>query len=140
MINKKTLFGYNEEDVKQHLRNLEKDYTQKVAAKRKKLRDILDKNNKLKNQIDLVSNETNKIMMLNRTHSNGINVFIQEIKEAEDNLNYIKQQEERKKLNHYTRLKQKVKDYKDYCNALNSSMEELTAIIRKNKANPSVDQ
>ncbi|NLM20780.1 MAG: hypothetical protein GX207_03420 [Peptococcaceae bacterium] len=135
MVYKKTLFGYKEEEVKQHLRNLEKDYTEKLKTKRQKLREILDKNNKLRNQIDLVAGETERLISINRTYSKSINVFMQEIKDLENKLTLIKKEEERKRITSFSMMEQKVKEFKSFCSALNSSMEELTSIIQRNKMN-----
>jgi len=132
---KKTFFGYKEDDVKHHLRNLEKDYTQQVTSKRKELRSILDQNNKLRNQIDLVAKETDKLTALNRSHSKSINIYIEEIKGLENSLDLVRKEEERKRIKYYNKMVQKVDEFKNYCATLNNSMEELTSIIKRNKAN-----
>jgi len=137
VIHKKTLFGYKEEEVKQHLRNLEKDHSQKLTSKRQKLREILDKNNKLRKQIDHVAGETERLTSINETYSKSANAFMQEIKDLENKLTLIKKEEERKKIASFTVLDEKVKEYKNFCSALNSSMEEITSIIERNKMNVS---
>jgi DNA repair exonuclease SbcCD ATPase subunit len=117
---------------------MEKDYTQKIILKRKKLREILDKNNKMRNQLELIAGGTQKIAAINRTYSNSINAYIQEINGLESRLASIKQEEERKKMNQYAKMKQKIKEFRSCCEVLNSSVEELIAIVKKNKINGNI--
>lgn len=132
-INKKSFLGYSEKEVKQYLDGLEKEYTQQVQTKRKKLREIIDKNNDIQKYLDRVSDEKNKIGLIVKKDSQAVNACIKEINAVEKELGEIKQEEEQKRITEHMKLKQKVKELNDYCNVLSRSYIELTAFIKRYK-------